>query len=76
MTGCCDHGVPWEHGAHTAKRGEDLDNNAKHNERWLQWRQFAQRVTGCVTFGQAGPRMHDERLFERRTLVLGGATES
>ena len=36
----------------------------------FQWRQFAQRVTDCVTTGQAEPRMHDERLFERRPLVL------
>ena len=36
----------------------------------------SQRVTVCVTTGQAEPRVHDERLFQRRMLVLGGATES
>ena len=29
----------------------------------------------CATAGQAEPRMHDERLFERRTLVLCSATQ-
>ena len=42
MTRCCDHGVPWKHRAQTVQRGENQDNSAKHNERWLQWRQFAQ----------------------------------
>ena len=32
-------------------------------------------LSECVTTGQAGPRMHDERLFERRTLVLGWYNE-
>ena len=34
------------------------------------------RDTECATTGQADLRMHDERLFEGRPLVLCGATES
>ena len=70
-----NHGVKWEHRAQTAQGGEDLDNNAKHTERWLQRRQFVQWVTECATPGQAELRMHDLRETDACTVWCFGVSK-